>query len=126
MRDDSVRKPDIVLGVVCGVLMAILASIVAVFQYVRTDGRAFSEFPGLTITLAIYLTAGIVGGAIFGLSLPLTTRRWGATLVGSFTAIPVYLAFSLADGQGPLPGVVMGAIAGAIIGYAVSGKKEAG
>lgn len=123
------RKTNVPLGIILGLAMAIGLSLVAVFIY-QARGPATFERLGVSlgVTVALYVIGGIVGGAVFGLLLPLTTRRWGAAAVGVCSALPVYLAVALfletSLYSGVIPAVVVGAIAGYVLWFPVSENSK--
>ncbi len=85
------------MGILIGIFVAVLYSIVATAVYLITAGRAF-EAHGLTLlsTILAYFTGGILGGAVFGYMLPWTRKRVGAIVVGMITALPAGVGLNMA------------------------------
>lgn len=113
------RRPDPILGVVAGVAMAVLLSAWALAVYLFRGPGAFQGLgTSFTVVVAVNFAAGILGGVIVGLLLPLTVWRWGAVVVGILAAIPFYLAITLASGDNDILFVVIGSVGvGGIVGY---------
>jgi hypothetical protein len=115
------RKPNPVLGVLGGCIMATLFSGMAVMAYAIGDGQAFDRLGvSLGSTLALYFAGGIVGGLLVGLLFPLTTWRWGSVVVGILAALPVYLGANLLIGlEDVMVGIFLATIVGGAVGYQV-------
>jgi NhaP-type Na+/H+ or K+/H+ antiporter len=124
------RTPNIVLGAVLGLAMALGFTVIALVIYRLRGPETFERLgTSLSQTIALYVIGGIIGGGLFGLLLPLTTYRWGASLVGVCAAVPFYLAAAVvADGtlsSGLIPAVVVGAIAGYVLWTPTAGAADA-
>jgi hypothetical protein len=84
------RQTNVPIGVIIGIITAVVYSIVAVLIYLFTGGRAFVEIgASLPMTVLVYFGGGILGGAIVGSLLPFTERRIGSVFVGVVGGIPV-------------------------------------
>lgn len=129
MRGVSERrftKAKLLLGVLWGLAAALITSVVAVAQYMITDGRAFDTH-GITLgkVIALYFIGGIVGGAIVGLLLPLTKWRLGASVVGMVALAPFYIGIALALGHKDIYSGLIAAVAiGGVAGYGISSGSE--
>jgi hypothetical protein len=86
----EMRRPNVGAGVLFGVVMAVIYSVLAMLIFLFTGGRAF-EAQGTTLdkVLLAYFAGGIFGGALGGLCWPLATWRWGSTLLGVIAGLPV-------------------------------------
>jgi hypothetical protein len=113
------RKSNIVMGVTAGVVLAALLSLAAIIVFAVEGAEPFRRLrTSLPIVIAVYILGGIVGGALFGLLLPLTKWRLGALGVGIAVACPVYLGASLVIQDGDIvSGLIAAICVGAIIGY---------
>lgn len=120
------RRPNVALGMAAGLAMAILASLTAVLIFLLRGPSTFEHLGvSLWACIAIYIGAGTVGGAVFGLLLPLTTSRLGATCVGIIVAIPLYLGVAVLLGEVDLIAVLFpAALVGGIVGYGLWSPVE--
>jgi hypothetical protein len=113
------RRPNLAVGVLAGLAMAAITSLAAVVVY-RVRGPAAFEAFGTTLTsaVALYFAAGIGGGAVVGLLLPLTAWRAGAALVGALAATPLYLGVAALMLPSDLwSGAIAATLVGGIVGY---------
>jgi hypothetical protein len=92
--------------------------------------RGAAPFRGAETTLpkvlAAYFAAGLVGGGLFGLCLPLGRTRPGAALLGLLIGVPVMYAMVLAAtppsewmGDGLVAGLIGGGCLGPVAGVAM-------
>jgi len=82
---------DIRLGVVIGVLLAVLTSVVALLILLVRGQHPFdSNHLSVVRVIATYLLAGVLGGMLVGLSLPLARWMPGAALVGFLAAFVLW------------------------------------
>jgi hypothetical protein len=119
MGRNSYRRPQIILGIVLGIAAALLTSVVAIVQYVVTNGAAFAQH-GTTLwgVLRLYIAAGLLGGLLFGLLLPVARWRWGAALLGAIAMMPLYLGAAVLLGHEDLySGLIAALLVGGIVGY---------
>lgn len=102
-----------------GIIVAALLSLVAVMVYGIRGPDVFERLGvSLPAVVTLYFLAGIIGGAVVGLLLPLTTWRLGASLVGAVAASPLYVGAGLLLGHSDLVGgLVLAVLVGGGVGY---------
>jgi amino acid transporter len=99
--------------------MATVTSVVAVVIYAVRGPDTFARL-GVTLasTVSLYLIAGVVGGALVGVLLPVTVWRWGAAAVGILAAVPLYVGVAVVLGQSDLlSGLIAAVLVGGVVGY---------
>lgn len=112
------KKPEVLVGMILGVAMALITCVVAVTLYVLRGPAAFERLGvSLTEVVAIYCLAGVLGGAIGGLLYPLTRWRGGAALLGAFAATPLYVGAALLLSADWSTGVIAAWIVGGAVGH---------
>lgn len=111
-------------SVVGGIAVALLFSAWATAYYVlRPTATADHLRVGLAELILVYLLAGVIGGVMFGMAVPLHRWRAGSALLGFLTALPLYLGASLVVIPQPewiramITGVLLAALIGAPVGY---------
>lgn len=113
------RKPNPILGVILGVAGAMVLSFIVLVIYGVRGPDTFDRL-GISLGSAIglYFVAGIIGGALLGLLLPLTVWRMGAAFVGIMVAIPLYFGAGILLGDFDFyTGIILSVIVGGIVGY---------
>lgn len=113
------RQPNPLLGLFGGVLGGVFFSLVAL-AIIAVRGPGIVDRLGLTLMglMAFYVGAGAIAGTVVGLLLPLATWRWGALLLGSLAAIPVYGGAGVVLGDLDLgTDLLIAAIIGGAVGY---------
>jgi hypothetical protein len=112
------RKPRVGLGVLVGLLMAMMTCLAASIIYLVRGPEAFAQ-NGTSFgeAIATYVVAGFLGGGIGGLLFPLTGWRAGAALVGAIAATPLYLGIALLVGEAVSAGVIGAVLVGGAVGY---------
>lgn len=77
-------------GVLLGAAFAAAYCGIALVLFVLTGGSAFkAQHTTLPRMLLAYMCGGISAGLIAGIGLPLTSRRFGAAIVGIVACLPV-------------------------------------
>lgn len=108
-------------GLFIGVFYAIIGS--AIYLFKDSPEVGYLNLPSL---VALYLLAGVGGGAIVGLFRPLIKRRIGAILVGIVAMLPMGTG-SIMLYKGPISGwgalEVISVIGGSILLGGVGGSK---
>ena len=130
MMISAVTKRHVGLGIKVGVVLATVFSAWVLYNHSVAGSRAI-ESSGATVSglLLAYYSAGVVGGALVGMLVPLARRPGGTILVGCVTAVIVLFAVQTAR-KGPfwnwdrrtvlqttLLGVAFGAICGPWIAH---------
>lgn len=113
-------KADPRLGLKLGLATAAVMSGIGLVLYL-IDGPARFETSGLSFpaVVAAYFAAGVVGGPLFGLSLPLTKSRAGSSVVGAGVAATAYLGVTQLVGSDLGSSVVAAMLVGAVVGAAL-------
>lgn len=84
-------------GVQIGLMFAAAYAVIAIVLFVLSKGAALDHsFSVLGRVIAVYVAAGIVGGAIFGLLQPIVQWAIGAAVLGTIVAIPAYVGMRIA------------------------------
>lgn len=118
-REGRSFRPDVLFGIICGLAMAALTSLVALAIFVLQGPGAFERL-GVSLweAIALYLLAGVVGGAIFGLLRPVANTRGGSIFVGILVAVPAFAGVGiLVDDFHVLRALGNAALVGGIVGY---------
>lgn len=75
---------------------AVYSAYVTLLWLLRGEGPFERADTTLGKVILAYFLAGLVGGAVFGLLLPMGRNRWGAALLGFLVALPVTYALGMA------------------------------
>lgn len=113
------RESNPLLGVLAGVAAATF-TILIVAAIVGVRGGAVFERFGTTLlgASALYLGAGVVGGAVVGLLLPITVWRAGSAVVGVLAAVPLYLGIAIVLPETDMwSGLIAAVVIGGLVGY---------
>lgn len=127
------NKSSMSLGLYAGLVVS--GFFILLLLLARLAGGDGSGLPsGLTYAelILIYLGAGIIGGALFGLLLPIGQRWYGAMLLGVLVISPLFLgqAYFASDhlGSGSFGGAIVSSVLLGSFGgwYAWSTRRKDG
>ena len=117
---------NILGGIGWGLVMATIFSLFVAGMAVLRGSTHYEQYNTTTFTIIkTYFAAGVLGGAVFGLLVPIARAgRFGAVLVGMAVGPFVYSAIGVAS-DGPsaffsLPAVVLGVTVGGAAGWQVN------
>jgi hypothetical protein len=114
-----IRRFNPVLGLILGIAGGVFFSLSALL-IVALRGPSMLDRLGVSLAglLLVYIGGGAVGGTVAGMLLPLTRRRWGAALVGSVAALPIYHGAGMLLGETDYGvSILLAVLVGGTVGY---------
>jgi hypothetical protein len=111
------------VGVAFGLGLTVIAGLIVAAD---RSGRGLEDVYGITFPqlCGLYIVGGAIGGACFGMLLPLVRWPAGAAVVGALALTPLYLGAAALLGVPLLPTLLAPIVIGGTLGYRMRRKID--